>query len=254
MVFKDFESLSSLYEGITKKIEPSKDQLVRQAPLVNQNEINGTTNLLEEAYQSVQKKPVLSRILVSETYSDEQIKGCEDAIKMMASGTFKNVPQEMMEKVKSCSMFSVETDPEGKHTVIIKDEAIPSIERVYPEMKGKFMSEEQCRKDVAECRKGKLEESKKKAKPDYLDVDKDGNKKESMKKALSDKKKKSVKVGEGISSFKDLFNRVIAEGKKEHSMKGTFHDEEESNPHLKSDRKKLEELRAKRKKEAAKKK
>jgi hypothetical protein len=32
----------------------------------------------------------------------------------------------------------------------------------------------------------------KKAKPDFLDVDKDGDKKESMKKALADKKKKSV--------------------------------------------------------------
>jgi hypothetical protein len=62
-----------------------------------------------------------------------------------------------------------------------------------------------------------LEEAKKKAKPDYMDVDKDGNKKESMKKALKDKAKKEVK--EELSSFKALFNKVIAEGKKESASK-----------------------------------
>jgi hypothetical protein len=54
----------------------------------------------------------------------------------------------------------------------------------------------------------KVEEAKK-AKPDYFDVDKDGNKKESMKKALKDKKH----VKENISSFKALYQRVIAETK-----------------------------------------
>ena len=44
--------------------------------------------------------------------------------------------------------------------------------------------------------KSKVKESKKKAKPDFLDVDKDGDKKEPMKKAIKDKKKK--KVGEAV--------------------------------------------------------
>ncbi len=35
--------------------------------------------------------------------------------------------------------------------------------------------------------------AKKKAKPDFLDMDKDGDKKESMKKALKDKEKKAGK-------------------------------------------------------------
>jgi hypothetical protein len=42
-------------------------------------------------------------------------------------------------------------------------------------------------------------ESSKKAKPDYLDFDKDGNKKEPMKKALKDKKMKNIK--ESIDTF-----------------------------------------------------
>ena len=41
----------------------------------------------------------------------------------------------------------------------------------------------------------KTTEAKKKAKPDFLDMDKDGNKKEPMKKAVADKKKAPVKEG-----------------------------------------------------------
>jgi hypothetical protein len=41
--------------------------------------------------------------------------------------------------------------------------------------------------------------NEKKAKPDFLDMDKDGNKKEPMKKAVADKKKAPVKEGADIS-------------------------------------------------------
>ena len=44
-----------------------------------------------------------------------------------------------------------------------------------------------------------LDEASKKAKPDFLDMDKDGNKKEPMKKAVADKKKAPVKEGADIS-------------------------------------------------------
>lgn len=56
------------------------------------------------------------------------------------------------------------------------------------------------------CNKEQIEESKKKkAKPDYLDVDKDGNKKEPMKKALKDKQVKES------SKFKNLFLSLMNE-------------------------------------------
>lgn len=91
----------------------------------------------------------------------------------------------------------------------------------------------------------------KKEKPDYMDADEDGNKKESMKKALEDKEqpeKKKEKPAflktEGLT-FKDLFNKVISEKKKEYDMKGAFHDEDESNPQLKKDREKLKKMRKK---------
>ena len=44
-----------------------------------------------------------------------------------------------------------------------------------------------------ECKENQtVDEAKKAAKPDYIDIDKDGDKKESMKKAVQDKKKKSI--------------------------------------------------------------
>ncbi len=60
------------------------------------------------------------------------------------------------------------------------------------------------------CNREKIDEAKKakkNSKPDYLDVDKDGNKKEPMKKALKDKAMKES------SSFKDLFMAIINEEK-----------------------------------------
>jgi hypothetical protein len=62
--------------------------------------------------------------------------------------------------------------------------------------------------EECKCNREKIDEAKKakkNSKPDYLDVDKDGNKKEPMKKALKDKAMKES------SSFKELFNRVMTE-------------------------------------------
>ena len=53
---------------------------------------------------------------------------------------------------------------------------------------------------------GKMSEAKN-AKPDFLDMDKDGNKKETMKKAVADKKKKAVK-----ESIKRAHYTIIIEG------------------------------------------
>ena len=53
-----------------------------------------------------------------------------------------------------------------------------------------------------------LTESRKKAKPDYLDADGDGDKKESLKKAGKDKKTSAVKEE---LTFNELYKRVISE-------------------------------------------
>lgn len=58
--------------------------------------------------------------------------------------------------------------------------------------------------------RGDIEEG---AKPDFLDMDKDGNKKEPMKKAIADKKKKKIKEGaedhaELVMAAKDMVDRL----------------------------------------------
>jgi hypothetical protein len=62
-------------------------------------------------------------------------------------------------------------------------------ESVEPQFKSKFMKMVEAKKDEADKKKAdkkkKMEEG---AKPDFLDMDKDGNKKEPMKKAVADKK------------------------------------------------------------------
>ena len=67
-------------------------------------------------------------------------------------------------------------------------------ESVEPEFKSKFMKMVEAKKDEADKKKAdkkkKMEEG---AKPDFLDMDKDGDKKEPMKKAVADKKKGAVK-------------------------------------------------------------
>jgi hypothetical protein len=56
-------------------------------------------------------------------------------------------------------------------------------------------------------KKVKVKATNEAAKPDFLDMDKDGNKKETMKKAIADKKKKSVK-----ESYEMAIRRYLREG------------------------------------------
>lgn len=175
MVFKDTQTLSGLYEGITKKAEPSKDQLIEQAPILSNTALSKDQDMLLEAYNVITNKGA------KEVYCKYAAKGCD------------------CDGCEEC-----------------KDNQEP------------------------------IEEAKKKDKPDYMDVDKDGDKKESMKKALNDKKKHQMK--EQYSSFKNLYDRVISEKKREYDLKGAFHDESESNPQLKKDREKLEKMRKERSK------
>ena len=63
--------------------------------------------------------------------------------------------------------------------------------------------------------------AERKAKPDFLDLDKDGNKKESMKKAASDKKKK--KVDESMQTMSELADHHAMEYAKHHRMGNLEH-------------------------------
>ena len=55
MVFNNNETLANLYEGITKRIDPSSEQSTRQAPTLSKTELSKDQDLLAEAYTLVEK-------------------------------------------------------------------------------------------------------------------------------------------------------------------------------------------------------
>ena len=55
MVFEHNETLAGLYEGITKRIDPSSEQSTRQAPTLSNTDLSKDQDLLAEAYTLVEK-------------------------------------------------------------------------------------------------------------------------------------------------------------------------------------------------------
>ena len=72
--------------------------------------------------------------------------------------------------------------------------------------KGKKIAAAAMWKNIKEAVKAEVAEAK--AKPDYLDMDKDGDKKEPMKKAVADKKKATVKESTDLNRMQDQLARL----------------------------------------------
>lgn len=88
-------------------------------------------------------------------------------------------------------------------------------ESVEPEFKSKFMKMVEAKKDEVEAKKKEKKAKKvdEAARPDFLDMDKDGDKKEPMKKAVADKK--GGKPQKGVNPFaKKTESAMMPKGKK----------------------------------------
>jgi len=91
-------------------------------------------------------------------------------------------------------------------------------ESVEPEFKSKFMKMVEAKKD--EKAKDKKQEVKEGSKPDFLDIDKDGDKKETMKKAAADKGDDKPAGKKGMSDKQAKYfgkkneSKMMPEGKK----------------------------------------
>jgi hypothetical protein len=87
---------------------------------------------------------------------------------------------------------------------------------VDPEKEALKMNKDAVAADIKlidEMKKKKMKKMSEKAKPDYIDLDKDGNKTEPMKKAAKDKEKKKVKEGaeeeaQLVMAAKDMVDKV----------------------------------------------
>jgi len=95
-------------------------------------------------------------------------------------------------------------------------------ESVEPEFKSKFMKMVEAKKDEkAKAKKDKKQEVKEGSKPDFLDIDKDGDKKEPMKKAAADKGDDKPAGKKGMSDKQAKYfgkkdeSKIVPTGKKQ---------------------------------------
>ena len=117
-------------------------------------------------------------------YSDEEHSEPKSSAKSKSAAEKKDAPEQKKSKTGTWGMEG------GKKFDNTKKESIE------PEFKSKFMKMVEAAKEESEAEAKKKKEDKKKkmakimdegAKPDFLDMDKDGDKKEPMKKAVADK-------------------------------------------------------------------
>ena len=221
----DFKSLISKIESIDGKIDTPKAPELPKAVQLNEDAqlrvLSGRTTYVAEA----KKK------------AEEDVKEADD----MKVGDKKNIATGTVEKTKTGIVHKSSKAYGGSEEKEVDDEddkpkKKAKKESVEPEFKSKFMKMVEAKKDEAADKKKKMAKKEKMAegsKPDFLDIDKDGDKKEPMKKAAADKggdkpagkkgmsaaqekffgKKKTVKESiESNLSFKEMMALVVESG------------------------------------------
>ena len=174
----DFKSLISKIESIDGKIDTPKAPELPKAVQLNEDAqlrvLSGRTTYVAEA----KKK------------AEEDVKEADD----MKVGDKKNIATGTVEKTKTGIVHKSSKAYGGSEEKEADDEddkpkKKAKKESVEPEFKSKFMKMVEAKK--AEAADKKKADKKKKmdegSKPDFLDMDKDGDKKEPMKKAVADK-------------------------------------------------------------------
>jgi hypothetical protein len=175
----DFKSLISKIESIDGKIDTPKAPELPKSVQLNEDAqlrvLSGRTTYVAEA----KKK------------AEEDVKEESD----MKVGDKKNIATGTVEKTKTGIVHKSSKAYGGSEEKEADDEddkpkKKAKKESVEPEFKSKFMKMVEAKKDEAADKKKKMAKKEKMAegsKPDFLDLDKDGDKKEPMKKAAGDK-------------------------------------------------------------------
>ena len=175
----DFKSLISKIESIDGKIDTPKAPELPKSVQLNEDAqlrvLSGRTTYVAEA----KKK------------AEEDVKEESD----MKVGDKKNIATGTVEKTKTGIVHKSSKAYGGSEEKEADDEddkpkKKAKKESVEPEFKSKFMKMVEAKKDEAADKKKKMAKKEKMAegsKPDFLDLDKDGDKKEPMKKAAGEK-------------------------------------------------------------------
>ena len=175
----DFKSLISKIESIDGKIDTPKAPELPKSVQLNEDAqlrvLSGRTTYVAEA----KKK------------AEEDVKEADDMKvgdkKNIATGTVEKTKTGMIHKSSKAYGGSEEKEADDEDD---KPKKKAKKESVEPEFKSKFMKMVEAKKDEAADKKKKMAKKEKMAegsKPDFLDLDKDGDKKEPMKKAAADK-------------------------------------------------------------------
>ena len=175
----DFKSLISKIESIDGKIDTPKAPQLPKSVQLNEDAqlrvLSGRTTYVAEA----KKK------------AEEDVKEADD----MKVGDKKNIATGTVEKTKTGIVHKSSKAYGGSEEKEADDEddkpkKKAKKESVEPEFKSKFMKMVEAKKEEAADKKKKMAKKEKMAegsKPDFLDIDKDGDKKEPMKKAAGEK-------------------------------------------------------------------
>jgi len=174
----DFKSLISKIESIDGKIDTPKAPELPKSVQLNEDAqlrvLSGRTTYVAEA----KKK------------AEEDVKEADD----MKVGDKKNIATGTVEKTKTGIVHKSSKAYGGSEEKEADDEddkpkKKAKKESVEPEFKSKFMKMVEAKKDEAADKKkmAKKEKMAEGSKPDFLDIDKDGDKKEPMKKAAGEK-------------------------------------------------------------------
>jgi len=192
------------------------------------NECGSTSGMMDESED----------VAMNET----NVEGCKTIKEVVKSqnGEVTELDQELMERY-NCGSLKESFIRRG----LMKESLKGNQKKIDKNKNNKIDAE-----DFALLRKGKKTETKESDKPDFLDLDKDGNKKEPMKKAAKEKKggKKTVKVTESelVSLIEDMINedlkvvgnkpRGLSEYEKSHEKSG-----KENKEYFKSLKKKMDD-------------
>ena len=175
----DFKSLISKIESIDGKIDTVKAPELPKSVQLNEDAqlrvLSGRSTYVAEA----KKK------------AEEDVKEADDMKvgdkKNIATGTVEKTKTGMIHKSSKAYGGSEEKEADDEDD---KPKKKAKKESVEPEFKSKFMKMVEAKKEEAADKKKKMAKKEKMAegsKPDFLDIDKDGDKKEPMKKAAADK-------------------------------------------------------------------
>jgi len=208
----DFKSLINKLDGIeAPEKTPQAPTLPKSAQLNEQAQMRvlaGQTTVLAES-ELMEKKMAADE----KAKKDKPVKEADD--RAAAKKTEREVELPSGAKVKATKVQGHQSQKADKSADKEKNESIE------PVFKSKFMKMVEAAKEESDADAKKKEEKKKKvakimdegAKPDFLDMDGDGDKKEPMKKAVADKKagpKKGVNPFAKKESVKEADDRAAA--------------------------------------------